>query len=85
MSDRDRAIRTRLRRAQGQLGGVLRMFEEGRSCEEVVNQLMAVREAVERTAVEIVAAHLDECLATLPPDQARTKASQAVKLLGRLG
>jgi DNA-binding FrmR family transcriptional regulator len=83
--DQDRAIRTRLRRAQGQLGGVLRMVEEGRSCEEVVTQLMAVREAVERAAVEIVAAHLDECLATLPPEQARSKASQAVKLLGRLG
>ncbi len=85
MRDQDRAIRTRLRRAQGQLGGVLRMVEEGRSCEEVVTQLMAVREAVERAAVEIVAAHLDECLATLPPEQARSKASQAVKLLGRLG
>lgn len=81
----ERAIRTRLRRAQGQLGGVLRMYEEGRSCEEVVNQLMAVREAVERAAVEIVAAYLDECLTTLPRDRARTEASQAVKLLGRLG
>ncbi len=85
MSDQERAIRTRLRRAQGQLGGILRMLEEGRSCEEVVTQLMAVREAVERAAVEIVAAHLDECLATLPPEQARSKANQAVKLLGRLG
>ena len=85
MGDSDRAVRARLRRAQGQLGGVLRMVEEGRSCEEIVTQLMAVRQAVEHAAVEIVAAHLDECLTSLPPEQARERASHAVKLLGRLG
>lgn len=81
----DRAIRTRLRRAQGQLGGVLRMLEEGRGCEEVVTQLLAVREAVEHAAAVLVVAHLDECLAQLPPDEARAQAARAVKLLGRLG
>ncbi|MGW4251761.1 metal-sensitive transcriptional regulator, partial [Streptomyces californicus] len=29
----------RLRRAQGQISGVIRMIEEGRDCEEVVTQL----------------------------------------------
>ena len=85
MTDSNEAIRRRLRRAQGQLGGILRMLEAGRSCDEVVTQLMAVREAVDRVAVEVVAAHLDECLTRLPPEQAREKAGQAVKLLGRLG
>ncbi len=32
----------RLRRAQGQLAGVIRMIEEGRDCEDVVTQLAAV-------------------------------------------
>lgn len=80
----DRAIRTRLRRAEGQLHGVLRMLEAGNSCEEVVTQLMAVRAAVDRAAAEIVASHLDQCLATMPPDEARNRASQAVRLLARL-
>ena len=29
----------RLRRAQGQLGGVIRLIEEGRDCRDVVTQL----------------------------------------------
>jgi DNA-binding FrmR family transcriptional regulator len=29
----------RIKRAQGQLAGVLRMMEEGRDCEDVVTQL----------------------------------------------
>ncbi|HUX85951.1 MAG TPA: metal-sensing transcriptional repressor [Chloroflexota bacterium] len=80
----ERAIRTRLRRAEGQIHGILRMLEEGQSCEEVVTQLMAVRAAVDRAAAEVVASHLDQCLATLPPDEARTRAGQAVRLLARL-
>ena len=36
------AVINRIKRAQGQLGGVLRMLEEGRECEDVVTQLAAV-------------------------------------------
>ncbi len=32
----------RIKRAQGQLAGVLRLLEEGRDCEDVVTQLAAV-------------------------------------------
>ena len=32
----------RIKRAQGQLAGVLRLLEEGRECEDVVTQLAAV-------------------------------------------
>lgn len=38
----------RLRRAQGQLAGVIRMIEEGRDCEDVVTQLAAVSRALDR-------------------------------------
>lgn len=80
----EKALRDRLRRAEGQLGGVIRMLEEGRSCEEVVTQLMAVRTAVDRVAEEIVLAHIDECLLKLPPEEVRETVGRAVKLLGRL-
>ncbi|MBI4505272.1 MAG: metal-sensing transcriptional repressor [Chloroflexi bacterium] len=84
MSERDKAIRDRLRRTEGQLRGVLRMLDEGRSCEEIVTQLLAVRAAVDRAAVEVVLAHADECLATFPPEQARAAIGRAVRLLGRV-
>ena len=53
----------RIRRAQGQLAGVLRMMEEGRDCEDVVTQLAAVSRALDRAGFAIVATGLQQCLA----------------------
>jgi DNA-binding FrmR family transcriptional regulator len=52
----------RIKRAQGQLGGVLRMLEEGRECEDVVTQLAAVSRALDRAGFAIVASGLRQCL-----------------------
>lgn len=52
----------RIKRAQGQLGGVLRMLEEGRDCEQVVTQLAAVSKALDRAGFAIVASGLQQCL-----------------------
>lgn len=57
------AVINRLRRAQGQLGGVLRMIEEQRDCRDVVTQLAAVSKAVDRAGFAIIAASLRECMA----------------------
>jgi DNA-binding FrmR family transcriptional regulator len=84
MPDRDKALRDRLARAEGQIRGIARMLEEGRSCEEVVAQLLAVRTAIERIATEVVTTHIDECLTTLPPDQARATIGRAIKTLAHL-
>ena len=42
------AVLNRLRRAQGQLRGVITMIEEGRDCREVVTQLAAVSRALDK-------------------------------------
>lgn len=55
-------IINRIKRAQGQLGGVLRMLEEGRECEEVVTQLAAVSRALDRAGFAIVSTGLRQCL-----------------------
>lgn len=52
----------RIKRAQGQLGGVLRMIEEGRDCEDIVTQLAAVSKALDRAGFAIVATGLQQCL-----------------------
>lgn len=52
----------RLRRAQGQLAGVLRMLEESRECEDVVTQLAAVSRALDRAGFAIIASGLRQCL-----------------------
>jgi len=55
-------VANRLKRAQGQLGGVLRMLDEGRDCEDIVTQLAAVSSALDRAGFAIVAAGLKQCL-----------------------
>lgn len=52
----------RLRRAQGQIGGILRMIDEGRDCEEIVTQVAAVSRALDRAGVAIIATGLKQCL-----------------------
>jgi DNA-binding FrmR family transcriptional regulator len=56
------AIVKRLRRAQGQIGGVLKMIDDGRDCEEIVTQLAAVSRALDRAGFAIVATGLKQCL-----------------------
>ena len=56
------AVLNRLRRAQGQLGGVLKMIEEGRDCQDVVTQLAAVGKAIDRAGFAVIAAGLKQCL-----------------------
>jgi DNA-binding FrmR family transcriptional regulator len=52
----------RLRRAQGQIGGVLRMIDEGRDCEDIVTQLAAVSRALDRAGFAIISTGLKQCL-----------------------
>ncbi len=55
-------VANRLRRAQGQIGGVLRLIEEGRDCREIVTQLAAASRAVDRAGFAVIAAGLKQCL-----------------------
>jgi DNA-binding FrmR family transcriptional regulator len=52
----------RIKRARGQLDGVVRMMEEGRDCEDVVTQLAAVSKALDKAGFAIVASGLQQCL-----------------------
>ncbi|GEP33922.1 hypothetical protein NSZ01_16900 [Nocardioides szechwanensis] len=49
------AVANRLKRAQGQLAGVLRMMESGREVHEVLHQLKAVSSALDRAGLALIA------------------------------
>lgn len=51
----------RLKRARGQLEGVINMIEEGRGCGDIVTQLAAVSKALDRAGFKIVANGLQQC------------------------
>jgi DNA-binding FrmR family transcriptional regulator len=53
----------RLRRAEGQIRGVIAMLEAGRDCAEVVTQLAAVSRALDRAGFKIIASGLQQCVA----------------------
>jgi DNA-binding FrmR family transcriptional regulator len=53
----------RLRRAEGQIRGVIGMLEDGRDCAEVVMQLAAVSRALDRAGFKVIASGLQQCMA----------------------
>jgi DNA-binding FrmR family transcriptional regulator len=61
------SVLKRLKRAQGQIGGIVRMIEEGRDCREVVTQLAAVSKALDRAGFAVIAVGLRQCF-TEDPD-----------------
>jgi DNA-binding FrmR family transcriptional regulator len=68
MNSRDNDLESavlRLKRAHGQLAGVLGMIEEGRDIEAVLHQLKAVTNALDRAGLAILVAELK---GVLPPD-----------------
>jgi len=56
------AVIKRLKRAQGQINGIVRMIEEGRDCRDVVTQLAAVSKAVDRAGFAVIASGMRDCL-----------------------
>ncbi|MGW3622546.1 metal-sensitive transcriptional regulator [Streptomyces sp. NPDC000880] len=58
-----KSVLNRLRRAQGQIAGVIKMIEEGRDCEDVITQLAAVSRALDRAGFAIIATGLEHCMA----------------------
>lgn len=52
----------RLKRAQGQIGGVIRMIEEGKDCAAVVTQLAAAARALDRAGFKIIASGMRQCM-----------------------
>lgn len=71
----------RLRRAEGQIRGVIGMLEAGRDCAEVVTQLAAVARALDRAGFKIIASGLQQCVAAgQDGEDQRTNLEQMEKL-----
>ena len=51
----------RLKRIQGQVGGIIRMIEDGRDCAAVVTQLAAASKALNRAGFAVVSTGMRHC------------------------
>jgi len=56
---RDEIVK-RLRRAEGQLRGIIRMLDEGQGCMAVAQQLTAVRKALDATMARMAVSYLEQ-------------------------
>ncbi len=61
-ADEANDVLKRLRRAEGQIRGVIRLIEEGRDCADVVTQLAAVSRALDRAGFKIIASGMRQCI-----------------------
>jgi DNA-binding FrmR family transcriptional regulator len=62
----------RLRRAEGQIRGVIAMLQDGRDCADVVTQLAAVSRALDRAGFKIIASGLQQCVTAQADGQDQT-------------
>jgi DNA-binding FrmR family transcriptional regulator len=58
----DKSIKNRLKRIEGQIKGVLSMMEQEKDCRDIVIQLSAARNAIDRTIGVIVSTNLEQCV-----------------------
>ena len=56
-----KSARDRLVRVQGQIGGIVKMLDEGRDCTEILNQLSAASTALTRAGFSIISTGMNHC------------------------
>lgn len=60
--DASRKIKLRVNRIAGQVAGIQRMVEDDRYCVDVLNQIAAVRSALDALGIELLTKHLESCV-----------------------
>ncbi|MEN9713680.1 MAG: hypothetical protein RLZZ164_344 [Actinomycetota bacterium] len=56
-----KAVRDRLVRVQGQIGGIVKMLDEGRDCTELLTQLSAASAALNKAGFGIISVGMQNC------------------------
>jgi DNA-binding FrmR family transcriptional regulator len=83
-----KSIAARLRRIEGQVGGLLRMVAEDRYCVDVLTQINAVRAALHKVEKQILEDHVSHCVADAFASgnaaARRRKVAELVETVGRM-
>jgi DNA-binding FrmR family transcriptional regulator len=63
MNDTSRKkVKARVNRIAGQVAGIGRMIDEDRYCVDILNQIAAVRSALDALGVQMLADHIEGCV-----------------------
>lgn len=55
-------ITKRMNRVAGQVAGIQRMIEADRYCVDILNQIAAVRSALDAVGIELLTDHVESCV-----------------------
>ena len=78
-------LQKRLRRIEGQVRGVQKMLDEERDCREIVQQLAAIRSAVQGVGALFMKQYASDCLMGADGSDNATRALLVDDLIGLLG
>ncbi len=77
----------RLRRIEGQVGGLVRMVEQERYCVDILTQLRAARAALRRVEEAVLREHVEHCVAQAirggDPVEQKAKVDELLEVVGR--
>jgi len=83
-----KAVSLRLKRIEGQVGGLLRMVQDDRYCVDILTQINAVRAALHKVEEQILRDHVSHCvggaLTSGNPIEQRRKLDELVETIGRM-
>jgi DNA-binding FrmR family transcriptional regulator len=79
----------RLKRIEGQVGGILRMVEDDRYCVDVLLQIAAARAALDRVGKLVLENHIATCVSDAfesgKPAERRQKMDELMEVFARFG
>ena len=74
----------RLRRIEGQVGGLERMVEEDRYCIDILTQISAVQAALDKVALGLMDDHARHCVVGGPESKKEERTEELMAAMGRL-
>ncbi len=76
----------RMKRIAGQIAGIQRMIEQDRYCVDILNQISAVRAALDALGVELLSDHLESCVVGhgTESEHAKAKPMKTAELLAEV-
>ena len=78
-------LQKRLRRIEGQVRGVQKMLDEERDCHETIQQLAAIRSAVQGASLIFMQQYASDCLLNADNSDQATRSMLVDDLIGLLG
>jgi CsoR family transcriptional regulator, copper-sensing transcriptional repressor len=82
------SVSARLKRIEGQVGGLIRMVEDDRYCVDILTQINAVRSALHKVEEQILRDHVSHCVASAFASgdtiEQRHKVEELVETIGRM-